>query len=377
VSSDNKSINVLFVNDHLGFADGVIHGPARYFLNILKCFDPERVNPNLCILREWHPFADEMAKEGINPVFLSRSKWDPYVIIDLVKIVRKEKIDILHLAGMKGCLIGRIVSRITGIPSVIHFRDMNPEGAVTRFLQRSVSSWTDYALAVSEPIRDFAISKYAVEGNRVEVLHNPISEELLNNTYNSRERIRSEFNITSDSQVVAIIGRLSPEKGHELLIKVLPELIDACPKIVLLVVGDGPLMNDCKALVQEIYLEKHVRFTGHRSDVPDILSAVDVVVMPSLREGFPNVALEAIAAGKPVVGFRVGGLPEIVINGQTGFLADPGQIDSIVEYLITVLTNETLSESLRTECMKHAKHFTVGKHINRLQEIYGKLITGR
>ena len=374
MSSVNKSINVLFVNDHLGFADGVIHGPARYFLNILKCFDRSRVNPKLCILRAWHPFADEMAKEGINPVFLSRSKWNPYVIIDLVKIVRKEKIDILHLAGMKGCLIGRIVSRITGVPSVIHFRDMNPEGAVTRFLQRSVSSWTDYALAVSEPIRDFAINEYAVEGNRVEVLHNPISDELLNNTYNSGKRIRSDLNISTDSQVVAIIGRLSPEKGHKLLIKVLPELIDACPKTVLLVVGDGPLMNDCKSLVQKIYLEKHVRFTGHRSDVPDILSAVDVVVMPSSREGFPNAALEAIAAGKPVVGFRVGGLPDIVIDGKTGYLSAPGDIDGLVRSILNIFKDDETAERMRSECRVHAAQFTVERHIKRLEEIYRNIL---
>jgi len=374
-ATDRKPINVLFVNDHLGFSDGVIHGPARYFLNILNAFNPSIVNPKLCIFRDWHPFAQELESEGIRPIFLSRHKWNPYVLFDLILMVRKLKIDILHLAGMKGCLIGRLVSRMTGTPAIIHFRDMNPAGFVTRFLQRRLSRWTDAALAVSDPIRAFAIKEYAIKSDRIAVLHNPISADFLNNRFDGRDKIREEFKIPSEEKVIGVIGRLSPEKGHKSIIKALPKLISLYPKIIFLIVGDGPIKNECELLTQKLQLGHKVRFTGYRNDIPAILSAVDIIAMPSEREGFPNAALESIAAGKPVVGFRVGGLPEIVIDGRTGFLSNPGDIDDIVNSLFRVLSDNKLAEKLGNGCTVHAKKFTVERHIQRLEEIYRDLVS--
>ena len=372
--ADRKPVNVLFMNDHLGFSDGAIHGPARYFYNILNCFDSSNVNPSLCILRDWHPFALELENKGIRPIFLSRSKWNPLALTDLIFLVRKLNIDILHVAGMKGCLIGRLVSRLTGIPVVIHFRDMNPPGLIARYLLRCLSGQTEIFVAVSDPVRSFAKKEFAIASECIEVLHNPISLNFFNSVNDDGDKIRAEFGILPTAKVIGIIGRLSPEKGHLSLIRILPNLICKYPATVLLIVGDGPIRDECKLLVQKLKLEQVVRFAGHRNDIPAIFAAVDIVAMPSAREGFPNTALEAIAAGKPVVGFNVGGLPEIVIEGKTGFLSPSGDIGSLTKTLIRILANGISENDWRKECLIHANKFTIEKHIKRLEGIYRNLM---
>ena len=367
-------INVLFLNDHLGFEDGAIHGPARYFANVLGRFDPSAVKPKLCILRHWHPFAEELRAKGIETIFLSRRKWNPWVLADLIHLIRRDRIDLLQVAGMKGAMIGRIAAKITGIPSIIHFRDMNPQGALVGFLQRRLSGWTDAALAVSNPIRMFAINEYAIRDDRIEVLHNPVSTDFLISRPSSSDTIRAEFGLPDRAKIIAIIGRLSSEKGHKQLIEALPGLIDTFPELILLIVGDGPTRKECKLLVSELRMETAVRFAGHRYDIPAILAAVDVVTMPSVREGFPNTALESIAAGRPVVGYRVGGLPEIVIDGKTGFLVPPGDIGALAQALLKILTNSALAETMRGECLLHANRFTVANHVERLEQIYRSLL---
>jgi glycosyltransferase involved in cell wall biosynthesis len=369
------AIKVLFLNDHLGFEDGAIHGPARYFANVLGHFAPSAVTAKLCILRSWHPFSDQLRSKGIETIFLSRRKWDPRALTDLVRLIRAENVDLLHVAGMKGTMLGRIASKITGIPVILHFRDMNPEGALVRFIQRRLSRWTDAALAVSNPIREFAINEYAMPDGRIEVLHNPVSADISPPGAERRDEIRKTLMFSPATRVIAIIGRISPETGHLLLIRALPSLIAKLPDIRLMIVGDGPLREDCKSLVTELELEKFVHFTGHQNDIATILASVDVVTMPSAREGFPNTALESIAAGKPVVGFRVGGLPEIVTDNETGALVPPGDTVALMKALFQILTNDELRQQMKNSCLRHAKRFTVEEHVDKLEHIYGKLLS--
>jgi glycosyltransferase involved in cell wall biosynthesis len=365
---------VLFVNDHLGFADGVIHGPARYFLNVLPRFDPSTVAPSLCILRDWHPFAEHLEKAGIPPIFLNRKKWDPRVVLDLVRMIRSLDINVIHLLGMKGCLLGRIAARITGTPCLIHLRDMNPIGSTIRFMQQRLAAWTDLALAVSNPVRSFTIEQLGMPANRVKVLHNPIDmAEFDRLTITDREQARQEFGIPMDAQVVGIVARLSEEKGHKLLIQSLPDLLKNCPKAILLVVGDGPTRSECELLAKNLNLEHAIRFVGYRKDIPRMVAAMDVAVMASVREGFPNAALEAMAAGKPVVAFSVGGLPEIVIHGVTGVLVEPNSSKGLVDMLGRVLSDPDLRKKQSEAGKQHVQHFNMEQHLNSLENIYAGL----
>ena len=366
-----EPIRVLFVNDHAGYPGGVIHGVTRYFLNVLPRLDPSKVNASLCFLRDRHPAAAELEGRGLRPVFLNRGNGDPRALMGLVRLVRARGVDILHVAGMKGLLLGRIAAGITRRHAIIHLHDTKSIGVIMRFVQRRVARWTDLALGVSDPVSTLAIREFGISPDRVQTLHNGIPVgEFASPSPAARSRIRRELGISETAPVIGITGRLSSEKGHELLIRAMPLLLDRLPAAVLVVAGDGPTRPACQSLVDRFDLAEAVRFAGYRTDIPDVLAAVDVMAMPSLREGLPYAALEAIAAGKPVVAFAVGGLPEIVIDNITGFLAAPGDNVRLAEALSEILSDRDLSARLSEGCHRHAQNFTLERHVQRLEEIY-------
>ena len=367
----SERIRVLFVNDHLGYLGGVNHGVTRYFLNVLPRLNSSTVEPSLCIFRGRHPASEQLKTAGVQTIFLNRRKWDPLVLSDLIRLVIDRDIEVLHLSGLRGCFLGRIAARITGRRAIIHQHDTNPLGSIQRFIQRRVAKWTDAALAISEPIRRFVIREFGIAGDRVETFYNgiPVSE-FANHTPGARIRIHKELGISRFSRVIGIIGRLSPEKGHELLIRAMPLLLDRCSDAILVVVGDGPTKRSCESLVYTLKLEQTVRFAGHRTDIADVLAAMDVVVMPSLREGFGYVALEAMAAKKPVVAFRVGGLPEAVIANETGFLVPLGDINRLAEALSEILSDTNLATRMSHGCCRHVGRFSIDRHVLRLEQMY-------
>ena len=367
-------IRVLFVYDHLGYPGGVSHGPGQYLLNVLPRFDQSKVQSSLCVLRNRHPFAQQLEAVGVKPIFLNRQKWDPQGVTDLIGLIRRQNIEVVHLAGMKAGLVGRLAARATGTRILVHVRDMNPMGTILRFMQQRVAKWTDIALAVSNPVRVFAVDELGISSRLVKVTHNPIVLEKFNSlNVNAKSNLRAEFGITENTQVIGIIGRLSPEKGHKILIQAFPSLLKRCPEAVLLIVGDGPTRSELELLVKNLSLEREIRFTGYRSDIPRVLTAMDVVVMPSIREGFPNAAVEAMTAGIPVVAFRVGGLPEIVINGETGFLVEPNDQNELINALLQLLKDPQLWARQSEICRQQAKRFDVEEHIKFLEDVYANL----
>jgi len=167
-------IRVLFVNDHLGYDGGCIHGATTYFLTTLTGFDRRTVEPRLCIPRPWHPAAEQFEAHGISPIFLNRSKWDPTALFDLIRVIRDHGVDLLHLSGMKGALLGAAAPRLTGRPALLHLHDVHPLQPGLRALQRRASREMTKTIVVSEPVREFAVREYGVPPDQIEVVPNGI-----------------------------------------------------------------------------------------------------------------------------------------------------------------------------------------------------------
>ncbi len=146
--------------------------------------------------------------------------------------------------------------------------------------------------------------------------------------------------------VAGIVGRLRPEKGHRHLFEALPKVIQAKPDFALLAVGSGSLEGELMALAGRLGLERHVRFAGFRTDVPRILNALDLFVMPSISEGLGTAALEAGAAGLPIVASREGGITDIITDGEHGLLAPPGDAPALAEAIVRM----TLDRDLAARC---------------------------
>jgi len=153
-------------------------------------------------------------------------------------------------------------------------------------------------------------------------------------------------------------------------------VIERVPEAILVLVGEGETRRRCEALVRELGLERCVKLVGQRSNMPEVLAALDVVAMPSMfGEGLPYAAIEALAAGRPVVGFPTAGIPEVVVDGETGLLVPPGDVDGLAQALIRVLGDDELRERMSVGARKDAQRFTIARHVDSLIAIYRELLT--
>ncbi len=363
---------VLFLSDHLGHAGGVVHGATRYFLTVLPRIDPRRIDLTVCFLQGDHPAAETLHAAGVRPIFLNRAKWDARALGDLKLLMRERRIAVVHAAGMKGILLGRMAARAVRAASIIHLHDMNPPGPVIGYLQRRLAPWTTRALVVSQAVGRFAIETFAIPPERVRVLYNGIVVEdfARANDPGIRQRVRRELGIAADEPVVGIIGRILPVKNHPGLLRAMTQVRQRLPGARLLIVGDGPDRAACERLTDELGLRDAVSFAGQRDDVPAMLAAMDVVAMPSHHEGYPYAVLEALAAGRPVVATAVGGLPEMIDSGRNGLLVPAGDTDALADALAKALTPGTLRDRLTAEARASGQQHHVDRHVRELEEVY-------
>ena len=372
--ASHDRLRVLFVNDHLGYAGGVVHGVTRYFLNVIPRLDAQ-VEAQACFLRGPHPAAQRLRQAGIEVSFLGRQKHDPRVLGDLVSLVRRRHIDILHLAGMKSILLGRLAARRARCRNVIHLHDTQRLGPGLGFLQRRLAHWTDAAIGVSDAVSRLAIVEFGIDPRVMSTIHNGIPiEEFASPPVDARRSIRREFRIDTDAPVVGMLGRLSSEKQPTLLISALPRLLAAHPRAVLFIVGDGPLRNECRDTAVRLGISSSVRFAGQRTDVAAILAAMDVVAVPSSREGFGYAVVEAFAAGKPVVAFRVDGLTEIIVDGETGFLVGPQNAAGLVDAISQVLNDPILAARLAERARNRGRAYSIDTHVRHLETLYRRVV---
>jgi glycosyltransferase involved in cell wall biosynthesis len=253
---------------------------------------------------------------------------------------------------------------------------LNDPGAALGALQRLVAQPTDAAVCVSQAVHELTVSRYHVQPERVRVARNGIPLEALRSAgAGARSRVRCELGIEPGRPVLAIIGRMHPVKGHRALLSMLPAIVRGCPGALLVVIGDGPERGPSEALAQDLGMARHVRFLGRRADVPRLLAAVDLVLMPSQSEGLGLAAIEALAASRPVIAFAAGGLPEVVADRVNGRLVPAGDCDAFAAAVIEPLRDPGRRFSYARGAASSAQQFGVGAHIQRLIDCYRMTLT--
>lgn len=369
-------MRILFVNDHLGYSGGVVHGATTLFHSILPRLNDSNVRAYLCILKPYHSAAEKFEHTGISPIFLGRSKWDPRALWDLIRVIREREIDILHLHTMKAYLLGRVAAIITGCKVVMHFHDTNRPGRLIGLSQRLLASWTDIALAVAPHVKHRITDAYNIPEEKIKILPNSIDlNRFRSPDAKAIEDLRKEWGAAESTPVIGVIGRLSEGKGQDIFIRSLPPLLDKVLDLKIIIVGDGPERGALKHLTDSLGLTDSIQFIGHRSDIPDIVNAVDIVAHPSvLNEGFGLVLLEGMAAGKPVVAFDVGAASMLIEHGKNGMLIAKRNMESFTQNLKRLVCSEELRVEFGREAQKRAEDYSISAYVSKLNTIYERLI---
>ena len=223
-------------------------------------------------------------------------------------------------------------------------------------------------IAVSEGIKE-ELLLYHVSASKIERIYLGIDLLRFSNQEPIME-LRRELGVSDEEKLVTCISQASPEKGLEYLVRAVSEARKKRKDFKVLMVGGGPLTENLKALAAELSVGEAILFGGIRSDVEQILAVSDFTVLPSLTEGLGLVNIESLAAGKPIIASNVGGIPEIVIDGETGFLTRATDYKALAERIGTLLTNADLLKTMAQSCSERSLAFDVKSGVEETLRVY-------
>ena len=368
-------INVLFVADHLSY-EGKMHGGGRFFWNVLPRFNKNKYNVILCVLRKKNALNDLFMSQGINIRYLGKAKFDPSTFITLRKIIKEEKIDILHLHQYGASNFGRLAGLIAGVPVIIHSHDTDPNYPLyQRIADLILAHFTDRVIAVSESAKESTIKKRSIQEGKVIVLYNAIPlEEFHELTPEQKEEERRRLGINPDYKIVGTVTRLREEKGNKYLLEAAVEVLKVFPKTVFLIIGDGPLREELQNLCKQLNIDENVILYGFSGDIQKFYSIFDIKVITSVNEGFSFALIEAMAMGRAIVATDVGGPKEILKDGETGLLVPMKDSGMLARKIISLLENGQELERLARNAKKESKNYDINLYVRELERQYEDLL---
>jgi glycosyltransferase involved in cell wall biosynthesis len=328
-------------------------GTQQFLLELLRRIDRERFDPVVMstvktgeLLSDIESLDIEVHEFGTGRALLS-----PATIRGLLRaarFLRRERVAVLNCMLGLTTLVGPFVGRVAGVPVVLNnqrnlsywihgrFRE-GVYGFVNRRLVDAVL--VNSAAAAAELVKRFRVPPEKVVSVGTGIDLRRIAEA------RAGDELASELGLAGRT-VVGTVAKLSPVKGHQHFIAAAAEIAKARPDVVFLIVGDGIRKKELEDMATELGIADRVTFAGVRDDVPSLLELMDVFVLGSLSEGSPNAVLEAMAAGLPVVATDVGGLPEMVIDGESGILVPPGDSDALAEAIGELLDDPSRAETM-------------------------------
>jgi len=293
-----------------------------------------------------------------------------------VRLIREEQIVLIHAHEFSAIVYGWIVARLTKIPFVgtVHGKNYYWEKFRRRLAYRLVSR-SGHLIAVSEDLKRFIVDKVGIPASRIRVIHNgiepgtPVSDAEVN-------RCRTELGLQAGDLIIGTVGSLYPVKGHQYLLDAMPAVIKRFPNSVLLLVGRGDLEVSLKEQAKRLGIEERVRFLGMRQDVPRLLAVMHVFVLPSLSEGLSMALLEAMVSGKPVVATLVGGNPELIDHGRTGFLVQSEDARDLAANLVKLLSDPGMMQQFGRQAAERVRQqFSIGEMVDRYRDLYTRSLT--
>ncbi len=364
-----QKIRVLHVTDKLAF------GASTFIRDLMIADLFENIEFFLLILRR---SSYEVDIDFKNIIRTQRRRYDPLSFLDIYRIAKKNGIDILHLHLTKSNIVGTIASLLGGWKVVVHmhsFLKKTHRYGGGRFLDilflRLFKNRVSKFIAISNCVKNELIDIAHIPPGKIKVIYYgmPIKDFKKAN----RSKSRAAIGVKKDWIVLGYLGRLDEEKGCQYLIEAVKSLSNLTHPILLLIIGDGKLHRTLLEMAHNLGKNRSAAFLGFQKDIVSICPAIDIAIIPSIREPLGKVALEFMAMRIPIIASDTGGLRELIKSGKNGLLVKGGSIEELSNAIDRLITDVRLREKLASNGYRFIKNFDVQEISPFIEKLYVEL----
>lgn len=354
-----------------------IGGTEKIVLSLVKGMDKEAFQNDVCFLSTKGPLGNEFEKEA-NVYYLDYEKIGIFkVITRLFWLFKRNKYDIVHIYGFRSNIFGRLIGKIAGCPRIISgLRSttiINTKSKfyaiIGTFLDKLTFHFIRLCISNSKSACDFLI-KNGYPSNKFRIVYNGIEESSFDLTPDTslKERFKDEIIIIS-------VANLSIWKDHKTLINALKIVQESRVRFKCLLVGDGPLKTELIDLTNRLELTDDIIFLGRKENVGNLLGIADIFVLQSIVEGLPVSIMEACLAHLPIIATNVGGIPELVIDGEAGILVNPSDVGGLAKAIESLLVDKEKRKKMgKAGYERITNEFSLKKMVKGVSDIYLELM---
>ena len=309
----------------------------------------------------------------VRPVGLANDLRALWLVLRLVRSIRP---DIVHTHSSKAGFVGRLAAKIAPVPHILYtphghvFQGYFSPHVTRRFIlmERLAARWTDRIVTLTDAEADQHLALGI--GRREQFVTIPSGIDL------NRVTTVMPRRLITHGTIVGTVARLVPVKGHLFLLEAIPKVLRRFPEARFVFVGEGETRPALQDQARRLGISDQITFAGFQEDVPALLAGMDTVVLPSLNEGMGRVLVMAMALGKPIVATSVGGVPELLSDGEAGLLVPPGDSVAIAEAVSTLLCDPSRARALGEAGRRRASHYSAESMISALAKVYHEVVEG-
>lgn len=353
-----------------------MHGVKRLFAWMIPRFDTSRYDVSLVSLRKKDLSEETLDALGVDITYLHRGKFDPATYFDLLKVVDRKKIDVLHLHGYGATTFGRLVAAKRKLPVVLHeHANLTDTPWFQKVADRILAPFTDIAIAVSESTAEFVVGARQMpkERTRVVYLGAPLDEFARIRTIEDRAAIRRGLAIHPEEIALGTITRLHDSKGNDYLVDAARLVVDQRPQAKFFLYGEGPLREPLEQQAARLGLGNRFVFGGFVKDVAEVLAAFDISVFPSLWEGTPLTVFETMAAGKPIVATDADGLLDVLSDERDALIVPKRNAAALAEKIVRLIDAPVERERLAANARETSREYDIAAFVRKMERLYDLL----
>jgi glycosyltransferase involved in cell wall biosynthesis len=367
---------ILYVIDNLEFGGG-----ERGFLQLIKGLDRNRYRIHVAALAGGE-FYKMLKAMGIQTIAVDMSyKCNRKAVKTLVDLLKEENYNIVHSQGARADFFTRLAVGLSKRSNLICTVQMPADGfnvsifrkALYRLLDRLTEKYVDGFIVVSNELKRLLIERHRIPPDKIFKVPNGVEIDYFKPDVPATkiEFLREFFGLDKSSVVIGAVGRFCWQKGFDILIRSIPEIAHSNPDLKVILVGAGALKGRLEGLAESLNVLENIVFAGFRRDIKQILAAVDLLVVPSLREGFPMIVLEAMAMAKPIVASDLPGMSEQIVNGETGILVAPKNVDALTYAINELLASRGRANDIGLKARQYVvNNFSFQTMVAKTERVY-------